>query len=215
MSRRDGTFKIRQDKPVKNCGTTVITPRTKGDTPSAKSTRNIHTIDKKADSFIKDDFLPNDLVMKEAAPPFAFELEMTLPPTYFASNEPESLTFQEGKEWVNPGPMIPVQKIEAPVFPLDLLKPEDVSAGNPIVDKVEVTPIVPIPSVTDIDKTHEEQLTPEQEEALLKQRAEAAVSPNPIEAVKKHARGRKKKEEVVSTIEESLSPANTQEDNKE
>lgn len=167
MSRRNGTFKINENKPVKNCGSTVITPKTKGDVPAAKTVRNVHVIGA-AETLHKAGFSNGELTK-------ALDL----------------LTKHENifhvADFVNP-------EIEKRV-------------------KDEASPLV-----SDIDKVYSEQLTPEQEKALYTEEeqiaAAYAVSSSPIKVVNK--RGRKTKEEVVSTNNESLSPANNEsEPNKE
>lgn len=229
MSRRNGTFKIHQDKPIKNCGTTVITPRTKGDVPTAKTVRNVHTIDKRVDSFVKDDFLPNDLVIKEVEPPFAFQLEVNLPPTFFASNEPDPLTYQEGKEWFIPkiedlsdikdmesSPLLTSEEVDQIVNGPDIpfIEP-DVAADKSIINKVELPKLDPVPPISEWEEGVSDAKDVEPSPFTLisdseTEKALNALSPDPIKTVKKHTRGRKKKEEVVSNKDATLSPANNE-----
>lgn len=136
MSRRDGTFRIRQDKPVKNCGSTVITPKTKGDVAVAKPIRNVHTIE-------------------TPRPLFPKIINYTIP----TENITEPLTSVEGKRWVPNGPY---------TKPVDF--PEVVVKEMTELINGSELPFEASPSVADIDKVYNEQLTPEQEEAIIEQR---------------------------------------------
>lgn len=221
MSRRDGTFKIRQDKPIKNCGTTVITPRTKGDVPAAKTVRNVHTIE-------------------PIKPLFPKIINYTVP----TENITEPIEYDNAKKWIPQGPY--TKNVE---FPIEVIQEMEKVAEADGIEKVAIEvpvgeigtlvegeptnlsdvhlpkldPMPPIQEwtegVSDIkdEASHFEQptpsLTPQQEKELYteeeKERAAAAVSSNPIEVVKKHTRGRKKKE-VVSNEDTTLSPANNE-----